>query len=188
MVEAVIFDFFDVIHSDPYRRWRNKYSLKDQGAIAEANRAVDLGEISEKQFYQRLAEASGQTFDQVQDVFGNKSLIDSDVVGLVRRFKKKYKVGLLSNASGEYLRELLDIHSLSELFDVVAVSGELQLAKPDPEIFEHILHKLGVRANKAVFIDDARRNVSAAERLGIKSILFSNFEQLQTELNEIIEI
>lgn len=186
MYRAIIFDFFDVIHSDPYRRWRNKYDIEHAGEIEKINQMVDRGEINEKGFYEKLAAATGQSYEQVAEVFADKSLIDPQVVALIKSLKNNYKIGLLSNASGEYLRELLHIHDLSELFDVVVASAEVKMIKPDPEIFEHILKQLAVDANEAIFIDDNRRNVNAAERLGIKSIMFTSSEQLERELHEII--
>lgn len=186
MYKAIIFDFFDVIHSDPYRRWRNKYDIEHAGEVERINRMLDSGEITEQEFWHGLADATSQSYDQVAAVFEDKNLIDPDVVSFIKELGSKYKIGLLSNAGSEYLRELLHIHDLAELFDEIVVSGEVKMIKPDPEIFEHILQKLGVKAEESIFIDDNRRNVNSAERLGIKSIMFTSSDQLKRELHEII--
>ena len=58
-------------------------------------------------------------------------------------------------------------------FDVVVVSYEVGLAKPDPRIFELCLSRLGAQAGEALFVDDRAENVAAAERLGLRTLLFT---------------
>jgi 2-haloacid dehalogenase len=65
------------------------------------------------------------------------------------------------------------------------VSGELGLIKPDAAIFHALLEKLGRPAEACMFIDDAPRNVAAAERLGFVAHRFVGPEALETELGAL---
>jgi len=55
-----------------------------------------------------------------------------------------------------------------------AVSGDLKMAKPEPEIFRHLLGVIGKPAESCAFLDDSPANIAAAEKLGIKAVLFKN--------------
>ncbi len=67
-------------------------------------------------------------------------------------------------------------------FDVLVWSYQLRIAKPDPAIYHHVLKELGTQPEEAVFIDDKRINVEAAQALGMKGILFSSVSQLRADL------
>jgi 2-haloacid dehalogenase len=55
-----------------------------------------------------------------------------------------------------------------------AVSGDLKMAKPEPEIFRHLLGIIGKPAGQCAFIDDNEANIAAARKLGIQAVLFKN--------------
>jgi epoxide hydrolase-like predicted phosphatase len=180
--EAIIFDFFNVIHSDPFLRWLKRYGYKRTGEFEESSRLVDVGHISEREFYEKLSALSGQTLESVRAIFSDTSLIDRDMVELIKGLHNNYKTGLLSNSSGEYLRPILEQHNLTRLFDEVVISSEVGLLKPDAEIFKHILHKLRVKPENAIFIDDNARYVDAASAIGIQAIVYTDTESVKRQL------
>lgn len=182
--QAIIFDFFDVIHDDPFHKWLNTYGLQNSGKIEEANNLVDSGHIGEQEFYQHLAAASGQAIHQVESVFGDTSYIDWELIAIINRLRKHYTIGLLSNASSEYLRPILEDNNIAHLFDEVVISAETRLIKPMPEAFRFILKKLTVEPDRTLFIDDNSKNVAAARRLGIDSIIYTGVPQLKAQLKE----
>ena len=61
-------------------------------------------------------------------------------------------------------------------------SYELKVAKPDPAIYKHVLDKLQVRPEEALFLDDKPVNIEAARALGMKGIVFSDVKQLRADL------
>jgi len=82
------------------------------------------------------------------------------------------RLALLSNAGPEY-GSFFRRGPLADFFVACYVSGELNLLKPHPEIFQHVLDDQGVSAADAVFIDDRDRNVRGAEAVGISGHLFT---------------
>ncbi len=64
------------------------------------------------------------------------------------------------------------------------VSGEVKLAKPEPEIFTHLLEQFALRAEETLFIDDMPYNTAAAAELGFATVSFTSPEQLRGELVE----
>ncbi len=78
------------------------------------------------------------------------------------------RTALLSNSWGfsDYPRQLFP-----ELFDVVVLSGEVGMRKPEERIFQHAAGLLGLAPGECVFIDDIPANVLAAEETGMTGIL-----------------
>jgi HAD superfamily hydrolase (TIGR01509 family) len=54
-----------------------------------------------------------------------------------------------------------------DLFDHRFLSHELGLVKPDREIFEHVLARLGCPADRVLFLDDNLINVEGARAAGL---------------------
>jgi len=105
-----------------------------------------------------------------------------EVLDLIKKLKKDYKVGLLSNHIEDWLEEIIAEHKLNEVFDVITASYETKIAKPDISIFKETVKRLGVDATECIYIDDMEQNIPPAKELGMKMILFKNFEQLKKEL------
>ena len=78
------------------------------------------------------------------------------------------------NAAGADELTFLDITASHEnrdtIFDVVVLSTDLGIRKPDPAIFHHTLKRLGVAATSCLFADDTEVNLAAAQAMGITVI------------------
>ncbi len=76
------------------------------------------------------------------------------------------KVGLLSNSWGN----TYPLGRLSASFDDIVISGQVQMRKPQPEIFALAVSALAVNAESTVFVDDAGPNIDGARRAGLRAI------------------
>ena len=89
---------------------------------------------------------------------------------LVRRLKNHgYCVYYLSNIPQDVL-ELLTERGVLTQFDGGVASCEVQVNKPDPQIYKALLKKYQLKASECVFIDDRLENVQAAFALGFAGI------------------
>jgi 2-haloacid dehalogenase len=91
----------------------------------------------------------------------------------------------LSNWSAETFPRARARFPFLEWFDGIVISGALRIAKPDPAIYRHLLEAYDLRAGELVFIDDAARNVEAAEALGIRAVRFTDAAALRADLVEL---
>ena len=144
--------------------------------------AYDAG-LPAHDYWRRVAEAAGRPVgDMPGPMIGR--LIDMDVSSwaeyrdevwdLARSFRAAGgRTAFLSNGVPETMTRLRAERALDGWFDVVVVSYEVGLAKPDPRIFELCLSRLGVHAGEALFVDDRAENVAAAERLGMRTLHFT---------------
>ncbi|WP_045765313.1 HAD family hydrolase [Xanthomonas albilineans] len=67
-------------------------------------------------------------------------------------------------------------------FEGVLVSGEERLVKPDPAIFALLCARYAITPSRAVFIDDAPRNVHAAAGIGMQALQFRDAATLRAAL------
>jgi len=104
------------------------------------------------------------------------------MINVVRRAKAAgLGTALLSNSWGhEYLRDEWDV-----LFDAVVISGEVGMRKPDPEIFDYTLRRLGRRPEEAVFVDDMEPNVRGAAAMGLISVHHRSYDETVMELEAL---
>jgi putative hydrolase of the HAD superfamily len=79
----------------------------------------------------------------------------------------------LSNDLSEWSRKLRKRFQLDRYFRGFVISGDTGSRKPDPAIYLHTLEKSGFQPSNAVFVDDRLRNITAADALGIKVVLFN---------------
>ena len=88
--------------------------------------------------------------------------------------KERYQLALISNDSSGWSRYLREKFDLNRYFDVISISGDLKIQKPDRRIFDLTVEKLGCKASECVYVDDREGNLSAAERGGMKPVLFNS--------------
>lgn len=87
--------------------------------------------------------------------------------------KAGYKLALIANADSVGGRNIIRTTGLEDYFDVVIISEELGIEKPDQEIFVAALAKLGVKPENAVMVGNRiDLDIIGANRVGMKSVLF----------------
>ena len=176
------------IRPEDYVAVMRQWFGRDYGIEAAYNpvHALEKGELEVPQFEEHLAQALSQYVGRPVPAAGLVSRMLSrfrhapDMMALVRRAKEHgIRTGLLSNSWGNtYPDDLFD-----GMFDVVVISGEVGMRKPDPEIFEHTLRKMRLPASECVFIDDLLPNVRAAADIGLVALHHTDYATTAAELD-----
>ena len=106
------------------------------------------------------------------------------MVRLVKDLKKNYRVAVLSNSdlanSDNYTKK-----GWYDPFEVLILSHELGILKPDKKIYEITLEKLKASPEACLFIDDQEECLTPAAAIGMKTILFRSIGQLKEEFKKI---
>jgi HAD superfamily hydrolase (TIGR01549 family) len=100
--------------------------------------------------------------------------------------KLGYKTAILSVHGKEWIDYLEKKFNFHQLFDVVSFSYDERVSKPNPSAFQNVLQKLQAIPEECIFVDDADKNINAAESFGIKSILFVNAKDLRNRLKQTL--
>lgn len=106
--------------------------------------------------------------------------IRQEMLSLVKKLKTKFKVALLSNLTPEMRDHIIKKHKILNYFQpaVFSCDPEIREVKPHHKPYKLLLTKLGLPAEKCLFIDDSPENLIAASTLGIKTLLFKDRAQI----------
>ena len=184
---TLIFDFFGVISTEVSPRWFSKRYTEDEAKRLKEDymSMADVGRVTEDELFDYLSNLSGEPADDIYREFMSYVNINSEIVDLIIRLKKKYKIVLLSNALASWLHKILENNDLYRLFDHIVISGEEGIRKPSEQIYRLALSRAGIDARDAVFIDDNEKNTLAAESVGIHGLVYKDNENLISDLKAL---
>lgn len=136
---------------------------------------LDLGTLTREELVLKVISMIGSIYqEKVQEVVWNWPFyieIYTEVFSLLAGLKEKgHRIFVLSNTSPVFY-ELLEeqLSPLNEILDGFVLSCDIKAIKPDPKMFEEILHKYQLDPANCVFLDDIADNTKMAESLGIKA-------------------
>lgn len=183
MIGAVVFDCFGVLTTEKWLAFVDQLPQTvrfDQ--LHELHRLYNLGRVDRKYFQEQVFKITGQNFNDdpldTQTPVKNQKVFD-----LIRQLKsKKLKIGLLSNAAGSWVKTDFLTRNEQSLFDVIVLSSEVDLVKPDPAIFRLVCDRLEVKPEEAILIDDIELYCEEARKIGMLAIHYQNFEQTYRQL------
>lgn len=94
------------------------------------------------------------------------------VVALVHELRSTgFRLGVLTNNVKEFRDSWRSMLPFDDLFDDIVDSHEVGMRKPNPEIYQLALARLGAEAGRTAFLDDVPANVEAAERVGMRGVV-----------------
>jgi HAD superfamily hydrolase (TIGR01549 family) len=100
-----------------------------------------------------------------------------------------YRLGLISNASNPPdLNRLIDNHKLRDYFEIIVISGDEGIRKPDPRIFINTLNKLGVKPENAIMVGDTlNADILGAQKTRMHSVWVTRRAN-RPENNEVLDV
>jgi epoxide hydrolase-like predicted phosphatase len=187
MIKAIIFDCFGVLTQDGWKVFLD--SLNDEAAKASArslNHQYDAGQISLEKFLEGVKQATGRDYDIINSARSSEGAKNTVLIEYIRQLKQDYKIGILSNVATNWVRDYLLTEDEQALFDTMVFSFEAGTTKPDPKIYQTVLEQLDVKPEEAVFTDDAHHYCEAARQLGMKAILYEDFDSFKRQLEPLL--
>jgi HAD superfamily hydrolase (TIGR01509 family) len=187
MTKAIIFDCFGVLTTEAWLPFKAKHFGHDPVLTDEVNQIswrADRGLISRDEAIQATAKLAGISVTAFHEAV-NRNVPDEELFRYIRKLKKDYRMGLLSNISGNYLHEIFTPEHLA-VFDVISLSFENGYIKPHPQAFEIAADRLHANLDECVLIDDQERNVNGAREAGMRAILYKDVKQLKKELPKLL--
>jgi 2-haloacid dehalogenase len=191
---AVVFDFGGVVLDwDPRHLYRRLFS--DENQMERFLRETEFGAWNLEQdrgrpFAEGVAELS-RRFPEYGSLIAayhhrwTESIAGpiSGTVEILRELKELgYPLFGLSNWSQETFHLVRDQYEFLDWFDLIILSGNEKICKPDPEIFRILVDRSGYAPGDCVFVDDSLINVASSQTLGFQGIQFHSAEALRREL------
>jgi len=162
-------------------------SQETQKRISYLEHQVNLGSITENQFYNHLVKEFDVhlTSKQIHDKITARMKTNKSLVAYIPKIKKS-KIALFSNSLGHMASEMLLKRRLArkKIFDKVFLSNVIHMAKPAERAYHFVVEKLEVKPHEALMVDDRKENIEAAKKAGMQGIVFKNTIQFKKELKK----
>lgn len=137
-----------------------------------------------------------QVFGEIMEkhgkgIYSDQSVLDTTVLFrslTMRRFgifpgvaetlgelKKRYRLGLISDAQWTFTEPELRMLDLDRFFTTTLLSSRFGYKKPDKRLFDEAMRRLGVAPGESVYIGDSlSKDMVGAKSAGMKFILFQS--------------
>ena len=194
MIKTIIFDFGDIfINLDKPGTFRELEKLGIKGytdAIVKNNLEFEKGLKSSEEFVSTyISEYPHLNPEQVKNSW-NAVLKDFPEYRLkfIKKLseKKDYQLILLSNTNEIHINCILDkvpfFEEFRRCFDAFYLSYEINMRKPDRDIYSFVIEKHNLNPAECLFIDDTKENTDTAEGLGI------NIWNLEPTREDVIDL
>lgn len=187
-IDTIFFDWGGVVANDPGDDFLGQL-LKNVGATEEQVAVIFetymkrfmRGQITEQEYWKEIKSNFGLSIpDTISDEFmkWNGLTANQDILDLVSELRQNgLKVAILSNVI-EPTYNVLKKAGYYDLFYETIASCKVGFAKPEREIYQISLDKLGTTADKSLFIDDKQWNLDPASQMGFSVVLAENPEQI----------
>lgn len=191
MIKAVLFDFDETLQdrTKAFEGYMDAFMDKYLPALDEKTRNEyknDMvitgkgGYVNRVEWYSSLikkwnwldAPSPEELANHYDTTFGDHNVIFENTPILLDKLKKKgYFVGVITNGPSVLQNHKMDMSGLRGYCDLVLVSGDVGVHKPDPEIFKIAAGRLGLRCDECVYVGDHPINdIQGALDAGMKVI------------------
>jgi len=208
-IEAVISDFGGVLTTpliQSFMAFQDETGIslevlgKAMGAATEANAGenplfeMERGEISELAFLERLADAiepllgHRPELHRFREIYFEALHPNPPMIGLMRELGAAgYRMAMLTNNVREWEPLWRSMLPVDEIFGTVVDSGFVGCRKPESRIYALTLERLGLSAERCLFVDDTLVNVEGAQKAGMATVHFRENEQAIAEIRAALD-
>jgi len=189
-IQAIIFDFGNVLLEWNPRYVYRRYFPNDPEGMETFFNEVDFMRWNAEQdrgrsFRDGVADLARRFphYSHLIQVYHDhwKDSMGNAIAGTVRIVKQLKRAGYLlygfSNWSTETFPYARESYDFFDIFDDMVISGSVGFVKPEPEIYQIMLEKVGRPASECLFIDDSLPNIEQANKMGFTTIHFESSSQ-----------
>lgn len=195
MIKGIIFDFGGVLSTKMHlRNFAEEFSkIYNADEIEFKNLIIKLwlsARTEEKgflNFWNELGKFLKIEPNRVKkDIIRSSGFREELLTYIITNLKDKYKLGILSNHIRCWLEDVIKEKNITSIFNEIITSYNYKVAKPNKEIYKIALKKLNLKPEETIYIDDMEKNVKIAKELGMKGIVFKDFNSFKEELEKIL--
>jgi putative hydrolase of the HAD superfamily len=157
---------------------------------------LETGKLSEADFLRKLGDVLepvlGHTpeLHRFREIYFDALHPNEPMIDLMRKAKDRgFRMGMLTNNVREWEPLWRTMLPVDEIFEVVVDSGFVGMRKPDREIYDLTLERLGGPSpEECLFIDDTDVNCDAARELGMAAVHYRDNDQAIAEIRSALEL
>ena len=194
MIKTIIFDYGGVlsINGSLYEFTQEMCKKNDLDFEKSHEFLVSLWRIestsrNKKIFFKGLSKIFNTTEEELKKELFDFFNFDNELYNYIKNnLKGRYKLVILSNNIRDWFENENKKFKLDETFDIILTSYELELRKPNKEIYEKTIEILNDKYEECIFIDDKIRNIKPAKELGIHCINYIDFNSFKVDLENLL--
>jgi epoxide hydrolase-like predicted phosphatase len=190
MVKAIIFDVGGVYLQGSFTNFVNRsYQVlgiedtfhTDKEVVFDSD--YNRGKITAEECFRKYfgVPISDRQMQRILGLWTTTWKPTNEMLDLVGRLKNSYELAILSNSDVVNSKKYAERGWYSP-FDVIVLSHEEGIPKPERRIYEIVLERLGLPPEECVFVDDQEDALVPARVMGMKTVLYRSTEQLEREL------
>lgn len=192
MIKAIAFDFGGVLytynHTNLMIKVSNELNLSKERVTKAWNKGIiefEKSEITEQTFWEIFLSELCLSYDikKLHELVIEHFQPIEGSLRILNKLKDKLILGLISNQT-DWIDELEKKYHFKRLFNIIIISKEVSLRKPQKEIFELFFKKSNVKPEEIIFIDDFLEYKQQVEEMGMKFIHFQTPDKLKKDLNK----
>ena len=197
MIRTIIFDIGNVLTVFGWKDFLRSFGFdsETEEKVAKATmdnvfwNEFDRGQLSDEEMLAGFIRNDPSVEKEIRQIFENMHgiLTRADyAIPWIRELKAAgYQVLVLSNFSDKVARDNPDALDFLEYVDGGILSYRDGVIKPDPAIYRLLISRYDLKPEECVFLDDTQKNLDAAEKFGIHTILFRGMEEAKERLREL---
>ncbi len=195
-VQAILFDFDDTLQdrAAAFRQfcaWFLEKYFSDLSSEARRERTEEMlrlnnsGYVRYEDYFSGLvarwdwreAPPVAEIIREFQLRFPDYTALFPEAEEVLRALRARgYRLGVITNGPAVQQNRKLDISGLRPLLDIVVVSGDERVHKPEPELFRRTAARLGVACGRCVYVGDHPVNdIEGALAAGMRPIYINAF-------------
>jgi len=174
----------DIIPDEKERKWfYENICTSDWNEEQDAGRALQEGtELLVKKFPEHEVNIRSY-YGRWEDMLGGPIHETVEILRFLK-FRTDKKLYALTNWSHETFPVALEKYDFLHWFDGRLVSGEEKTRKPFADIYEKLIRRFDIDPKRSIYVDDNKRNLVPAKKLGFTTIHFSSPQQFKKDLEE----
>lgn len=133
---------------------------------------ADVGELTSLEVWEAIGFKGD--LEKIEKEYLDTIELNDGFIDFIEAVQKKYKLAIISNDSSRWSKYLREKFDLNKYFDVISISGDLKIQKPDKRIFLLTTEKLGLNAEDCFYVDDREGNLETAKKVGMKPVLLNS--------------
>ncbi len=191
MIKAGILDCFGVLYVPKddyfYQSVMNNPKVHHD-EIRDLVKQNEYGYIDDQTLFEGISQLTSIPLEEITTRLTSGFARNQELIDVVQSLRPQYKLAMLSNLGRDSSIKFFTAEERAELFDVVVLSGEVGMVKPEPRIFEYACKQLGIEPQEALFIDDNESNCEGARAVGMQAILYESLPQTKRDLTAALGV
>ena len=194
----LIFDFAGVISKYNQDDFINSFNFNPKAKAVIKNSFASpafayyqMGEIARDDFYTLMTlkhPEYAEEFNSLKNADYNFHFKpNQELLNFIKSLKSQgKKVFIMSNTTPE-TADVITHSDYAKLFDGLIFSTDTHTLKPEEKAYKMALKYFKLNANDTIFIDDSKKNVMGAKKVGLTGIHFTSTPQAIVDINKQLE-